>query len=345
MLSSLRVGLLIPIFLLSIIGLLNLLGINPNYIRSQSVFLLFGWLILLFFYKYINKILKLNPFIFLIFFFILILLTYFLNVNIRGSHRWILFGPVVIQPSEYIKVFYIMFLASFYSSSREMHIRNILISLGLTLVLFISILRQPDLGNALIIGLIYIGMTYFGGLSINKLALTIIILIVSVPLLWNFLKPFQKDRIISFINPYKYEQTTGYNSIQSIITTGSGRLFGKGLGKGTQSKYGFLPESQTDFAFSSLVEQFGFLGGVIVISSFIIISIITIISIFKSSNRESFLILSGILVYLTSHSVINIGMNMGVVPVTGIVLPLISSGGSSILSFMLLMGLLNEHLQ
>jgi len=202
------------------------------------------------------------------------------------------------------------------------------------------------LGNAMVYFFIFFTMILFSEMPKKYLIYFCLILVVSLPVAWNFMKDYQKDRITSFLNPKVDSQGTAYNMTQAIITVGSGKLLGKGMGLGTQSRFYFLPENHTDFAFSSLVEQFGFVGGLSVIVLYLLIIYLIIMRIFKfyfahdQIDKSKFLYLVGFLSYFIFQTLVNIGMNLGLFPVTGIALPLISYGGSSFVATMIGMALL-----
>jgi rod shape determining protein RodA len=183
-------------------------------------------------------------------------------------------------------------------------------------------------------------MFYFSGLPTKLMVKGGLAGLLSFPIIWSLMKDYQRNRVVGFLNPQIDPQGLSYNITQSIITIGSGGVFGKGLGLGTQSRFQFLPEFHTDFAFASLVEQFGFLGGAIVLLLFGLLMYRLIQKIFVSRQNEFvYLYLIGVMTLLMSEIIINVGMNMGLMPVTGIALPFISYGGSSILSTMIMLGL------
>jgi rod shape determining protein RodA len=165
-----------------------------------------------------------------------------------------------------------------------------------------------------------------------------------LPLGWFFLKDYQRQRIVSFFNPHFDYQGASYHMIQSIISVGAGGFFGRGLGFGTQSKLNFLPESHTDFIFASLVEQFGFLGGflILVLYGFLFYLLLkrSLFFLKQKDEQENFLVIMGVLAYFFFQMLINIGMNMGLFPITGIVLPFLSYGGSALISSFFLLGLI-----
>ncbi len=329
---------------LSLFGFFNLLGINAELAKTQLIYIFLS-LVVFFFLKRINKKFFFDNSHFLYWFFILILsITFIIGLEVKGSRRWLSFYFFNFQPSEILKIFYILYLSNSFTHLEEEAINNFFISLKTfiaTFIPFFIIFRQPDLGNSLVYLFIYSVFLLFSSLSKKSILKVIIIFSVLIPLFWNFLKPYQKARITSFFNPHLDYQGTAYNMIQSKIAIGSGMMFGRGLGYGTQSNLSFLPESTTDFAYASMVEQFGFFVGFLTIILYLFIfyflfrKIIALVHNKDSFSREQFYYLIGFSAYLFFQVFINIGMNLGLLPVVGVALPLISYGGSSILTFFL----------
>lgn len=333
--SKIDVWLLIILILLAVFGLLNLFGINKELFTSQFIFLLVGFVFFTIFNRTNFLIIKNNEK--LIFFsgLIFLFLSYFFVPEIRGSKRWINLYFFNLQLSEFIKPFYIISLAQALTDKKG----NIL-SLFLYLLPMVIIFKQPDLGNAIVYFVIFLAMLFFSRLPLKYFYGLIFLLLISFPLFWHFLADYQKNRLLSFINPKIDAESTSYNLIQSIIAVGSGRIFGRGLGLGTQSRLAFLPENHTDFVFASFVEQFGFFGGLILIILyfFLVWRLMTKALIYRNDNFL-YLFFVGVLFYFLSHIFINIGMNLGILPITGITLPMLSYGGSSLITIMIIFGL------
>jgi rod shape determining protein RodA len=212
------------------------------------------------------------------------------------------------------------------------------------LIPFLLIFKQPDLGNALVYGYIFLVMFIFSPIPKKYFFYLGILFLLLSPLVWGLLKPYQQERIISFIKPEE-SYSSSYHMIQSIITVGSGMFFGRGLGYGPQTKLLFLPESTTDFAFASLIEQFGFFLGFLIIILYLYLLIQILNKAFIKNTRfdrekENFYYCVGFASFLFFQALVNIGMSLGVLPITGITLPLISYGGSSILTLMFGLSLL-----
>ncbi len=262
---------------------------------------------------------------------------------VAGSRRWLALGPLTIQPSELAKIAVIIVLAKYYSKMANpegLRFRELLKPVAYAVVPFALIVNQPDLGTALLVGFIAAVMTII--VKIEKK--TFIYLIgagtVSVPLVWFFLKGYQKQRILTFLNPDLDPLGAGYHVIQSKIAIGSGMVIGKGYMKGTQNALSFLPEQHTDFIFSVLAEERGFLGASLLLFLFLMLILWGLKIAFRSKDPFGAMLAYGLTALLFFHVVVNIGMVMGLMPVVGVPLPLISYGGSSLLTTMLAIGLL-----
>lgn len=269
-------------------------------------------------------------------FFALLIVTFLVGIEVKGSRRWLDLGVVNFQPSEFLKIWYVAYLAHALASVRKVEYNAVfyltqLITMALPagIVLF-----QPDLGNALVFVAVFFIMIACSDIPKKYIIRTILAGLLLTPIIWIFLHDYQRNRVLSFIQPQQDLQGTAYNMIQAVITTGSGGFFGKGLGMGTQSRLAFLPENHTDFAFSSLVEQFGFVGGfVVIVAEFALIALLLqrTYRFLHSSDTDSqykYYYALGIAAILIIQVVVNIGMNLGILPIAGIALPFISAGGS-----------------
>ncbi|PIS15364.1 rod shape-determining protein RodA [Candidatus Shapirobacteria bacterium CG09_land_8_20_14_0_10_38_17] len=317
------------IIFLTAISLLLLLGTGENLFQDQLVNAIVGFSFFIFFSFFPYQLLKKISFFLLISSLIFLSLPLILGVATRGATRWINLGSFSLQPSEIIKPFAISIIAN----------QGVLLSFLLALPFAILIFIQPDLGSTLSL------ICGFGGVWISKsearksfLALLVLGTLL-LPILWHFLAPFQKERITSFLHPQSDPLGSSYQSLQAIITVGSGKIFGRGLGLGTQSRLAFLPENHNDLIFASLIESFGLFGGILILASYCLL-LWHLISIAKNSEDEFGRLLTlGIFSMLSGQIFINIGMNMGILPITGITLPLISYGGSSYLATMISLGM------
>jgi|SRR3989344_1083958 len=267
---------------------------------------------------------------------VILLLTLFtVGSVVKGAQSWFYFGSVAFQPSDPAKLVLVAMLAKYFSRRHVeiAHIRHILISGLYAFVLFVLILVQPDFGSAIIIFLIWLGMVLVSGISKKHLAAVFFIGLISFAALWSFgFEEYQKQRIVTFLNPLTDIRGAGYNVYQSTVAIGSGQELGKGVGQGTQSRLKFLPEYETDFIFAAFAEEWGFAG---VILLFILWGIfiwrILLNALYGATNFE-ILFGVGLAIYFMSHFAVNVGMNIGLLPVTGLVLPFMSYGGSHLLT-------------
>jgi len=277
------------------------------------------------------------------FFSILLLLLFAVGHVSNGAQSWFSFGGFSFQPSDMMKLVVIMMLAKYFSR-RHVEIDNfkhIFISGLYALIPFLLVFLQPDFGGAMIIFFIWFGMTLISGISRKYLLVVLGCAAITFALLWGFVfQPYQKARVVNFIQPLSNIQGSGYNVYQSTIAVGSGQVFGKGVGFGTQSRLKFLPEYQTDFIFAAFAEEWGFVGAIILFLLLgLIIWRILHIALLGAKNFE-ILYGIGLAVYFMSHFIINIGMNIGIMPVTGITLPFMSYGGSHLLTEFIGLGIL-----
>ncbi len=253
---------------------------------------------------------------------------------VLGARAWFSLGPVSFQPADLAKLSLIALLAK-YLSRRHVEIgdfRHIFVSGAYTLVFLVLILIEPDMGNAIIFGTIWLGMMLVSGISKRHLAVLCFIGLTAASALWfGGLKDYQRTRIISFVNPAHDIHGAGYNAYQAKIAVGSGELFGKGIGYGTQSKLRFLPEYQTDFIFAAFAEEWGFVGVVLVLALYgLLFARLAQIARASATNFDAFFTL-GFLILLAAHMAIHTGINIGLLPVTGTTTPFMSSGGSHLM--------------
>jgi rod shape determining protein RodA len=273
----------------------------------------------------------------------LLVLLFFLGHTANGAQSWFSFGGFSFQPSDMMKLIVILMLAKYFSR-RHIEIRNfkhIFISGIYALIPFLLVFLQPDFGSAIIIFFIWFGMALISGISKRHLLIVIGIVAVAFLFLWGFVfEPYQKARVINFVQPLSDIRGSGYNVYQSTIAVGSGQIVGKGVGFGTQSRLKFLPEYQTDFIFAAFSEEWGFVGVMIIYILFgLIIWRILHLSLLGATNFE-ILFGIGLAIYFMTHLIINIGMNLGIMPVTGITLPFMSYGGSHLLTEFVGLGIL-----
>ena len=285
-----------------------------------------------------------NVLVFLFLFFSgILLLLFILGAISHGAKSWFDLGFFSFQPIDMMKLILVLMLAKYFSRRHVEigNIKHIFVSGFYALVPFGLVLLQPDFGSAMVIFFIWFGMALVSGISKSHLLFIVISGLLIFGALWIFLfAPYQKDRILNFINPSANIHSSGYNTIQSTIAVGSGQILGKGLGFGTQSRLKFLPEYQTDFIFAAFSEEWGFIGSLLIFLLFgLVIWRILHYSLFAVSNFET-LFSIGLAIFFMTHILINIGMNLGLLPVAGIPLPFMSYGGSHLLTEFMGLGIL-----
>lgn len=329
------------LFLILAIGAISLLvifSINKSLFYNQLIFWIIGLTI---FYLASNFHIQLwkdlaKPFYF---FTLLLLIAIFIIAEpVRGSVRWLDLGIFRIQPSEMAKVAAVLILAVFFSSRGAVSVRNILLSFLIIAPFVFLVFIQPDIGNTLSFLGIWAGIVFVGGFRLKQFLIISILAIVLGVIIFQFLEPYQKARITVYINPSQDRLGTGYQIIQSKIAIGSGQLLGKGLGQGTQSQLKFLPEAESDFIFSSISESLGLAGAglLLILYTFLIVRVLGFA---YTGSLLAQLIVAGAVSFFCIQILINVGMNLGLLPVTGITLPLVSYGGSSLITTLFLLGI------
>ncbi len=253
----------------------------------------------------------------------------------QGAVSWIHFSGFSLQPSDPAKIVIILILAKYFSK-RHIEIANvkhIIISGMYAFILFILIFLQGDFGSAIIIFFIWLGMITVSGISKKHLAIVFLLGTISFGGLWTFVfEDYQKDRIMTFVHPLTDIQGAGYNAYQSTIAVGSGELLGKGVGYGTQSRLKFLPEYETDFVFAAFAEEWGFVGVIILFFLFLIVIWRILLNAMHGATNFEILYGLGLAILFMSHFIIHIGMNIGLLPVTGTTVPFLSYGGSHLIT-------------
>ncbi len=321
----------LPVILLLSLGILVIYSSDPQLAFQQLAFSIIG----LFLYGLLSQVeyssYKHYAKFFYIVSLILLLVVFIVGIETRGSTRWIQLVGIQFQPSEFAKPVLIICLAKFWSTHFTTW-KNIGMSFLLILPIFGLIFKQPDLGTAITILAIWLTMLIGSNISFVKLLIMGIASLVVTPISWIFLKNYQKDRILSFLSPTQDPLGVGYNVIQSMIAVGSGEFAGRGLGRGTQSRLRFLPEFRTDFIFASIAEEFGFAGSVIVLILCGLLVGRSLMVINQASDKFGSLLVFGVMGMLFFQVAVNIGMNVGLLPITGITLPLLSYGRSSLLT-------------
>ncbi|MCI5050879.1 MAG: rod shape-determining protein RodA [Candidatus Pacebacteria bacterium] len=267
----------------------------------------------------------------------------FVGSTNKGATSWFNFGGFSFQPSDFVKLTLILVLAK-YLARRHIEIRamkHIFITGMYFVIPFLLIFLQPDFGSAIILFAIWFGMILVSGISRKHLLILFTAGLALFMVMWTFVfQEYQKDRLRTFVDPLSDIQGTGYNAYQSTIAVGSGQLLGKGVGYGTQSRLNFLPEYETDFIYAAISEEWGFIGSIIILSLFGIVIIRILVIGYQMNSNFELLYAVGVALYFMSHVLINIGMNIGLMPVTGVTLPFMSYGGSHLLVEWMALGIL-----
>ncbi len=304
--------LIISITLLSIIGLFFLYSAsdgNTSVLIKQSIFVFFGLILMIILSQPDPQIYYSYSGFFLLISVILVFVAIFFGPEINGANRWISFGFVTLQPSELCKIFLPIFIASYlYGVKLPINLRNTFLTISLILIVFLVVSSQPDLGTAIVILLSGLYVLFLAGLSWTFIGSALAIFVISLPFLWN--------------------------------NFGSGGIFGKGFGEGTQSHLNFLPETETDFIFAVIAEEFGLVGLTVLIGLYFFIFIRCFYLSINARDRFCRLVIGGLSLVFISTLFINIGMVIGLLPVVGMPLPLISQGGSSLISFYIAFGII-----
>lgn len=322
-------------------GLFLLFSVDKSLFVSQALYSIAGVAVLILMSRFDRLVLWWSaPYLYILSLFLLVL-PYFAPA-IRGAQRWIQIGSLQLQPSELIKPFLLIVFARLIETYPPRKIKYVPLHFILFVIPFLLVFRQPDLGTSIVLVGMWLAMMVAGGLPIVAIVSFILISFTSVPFVWPHLAAYQQARITTFLNPGIDPKGTGYNALQAVIAIGSGQIFGRGLGRGTQSHLRFLPEYHTDFIFATLVEELGFIGGILLIGVYAIL-LWRILAPLLSGHIQRifpFVFSIGLFSMMLVQIVIHAGMNMGIIPVTGITLPFVSYGGSSILSLTIAFGML-----
>jgi rod shape determining protein RodA len=344
-------GLLGLAILLGGIGMITLFSVvsagadtpqNILYIK-QLVWFCAGMFFMLISFLFNYKFLDRYAHVFYIACILLLIAVLFFGKYVSGSKRWLIVGPISIQPSEIVKVAVIVVLARYFSKNaytRGFTLRQLITPSILVAIPFFLIVQQPDLGTALLVLLIAGSMTLFVKIERRSLIYLMASGLVAIPMVWFWLKDYQKKRILTFLDPERDPLGAGYHIIQSKIAIGSGALTGKGYLKGSQNALSFLPEQHTDFIFSVFAEEWGFIGSAILIFIFLLLIIWALNVAYSCRDPFGAILAVGIASMVFWQVFVNIGMVMGLMPVVGVPLPFISYGGSSIATMMIAIGIL-----
>lgn len=268
----------------------------------------------------------------------------FMGVTGMGAQRWLQLGPIQVQPSEIMKLALVMALARYYHGisrdqvSQPFYLAPVLLLIGLPTAL---VLKQPDLGTAMLLAASGAAIVFLAGLSYRIIIVSVLLAVPAAFVAWNnVLLDYQKARVFTFLDPSRDPLGAGYNIIQSMIALGSGGLFGKGYGQGSQAQLDFLPEKQTDFIFTMLGEEMGLVGCAVLIALYVLVLGYGISYAVQSRSHFGRLLAMGISINFFLYMFINVAMVMGLLPVVGVPLPMVSYGGTAMLTLMLGFGLL-----
>lgn len=336
-------------FMISLLGLMTMrsFSVENVFFDKQVVWIVFA--VCLFFIASLGdySFLRRTRIIVGLYAIILVLLTLILSFGaiVKGSQNRFDLGFFAVQPSDPAKLILVALLAKYFARRHIeiAHIRHILISGAYAFAMFALVFLQPDFGSGIIIVMIWLGSVLVAGISWKHLAVLGVSSAIVVTGLWNFaLHPYQQQRILTFIHPLADIRGAGYNAYQSTVAVGSGEMLGKGVGYGTQSKLQFLPEYQTDFIFAAYAEEWGFVGIVLLFGLFTIVIVRILVIAAHGSDNFDTLFAAGIGVYFTAQFVVHVGMNMGLLPITGTTLPFMSYGGSHLLTEYLALGMLQS---
>ncbi len=345
--------LIISSFLLVGFGLLSIysssIGRNDfSNFKKQIVFFVIGILLMFFFSFFDWRIFRENSSLILILYFLCLLALvglFFFAPSIRGVKTWYKIGTLTFDPIEFVKIILIILLAKYFSKRHvEMYqVRHILLSGFFVFIPAVLIFFQPNLGSVLILLSIWVGILIISGIKMQHFLILVLCALLIFILSWNFLlKDYQKGRIISFISPQLEPLGINWNQNQAKIAIGSGGIWGQGIGSGSQTQYGFLPEAQNDFIFSAIAEETGLVG----VSVLLIVFLVLIGRIFKIalSSQSNFprLFSTGLAIMFISQIFIHIGMNLGILPIIGISLPLVSYGGNGLIASFIGLGILEN---
>lgn len=270
-------------------------------------------------------------------------LVFLFGSVVKGAQERFNLGLFFVQPSDPAKLTLVILLAKYFTRRHIeiAHLKHILISGAYAFALFTLVFLQPDLGSAIIISAIWFGMVLAAGISLRHLGALFLVAALICGTAWHWgLRPYQKDRVLTFLHPLADVQGAGYNAYQSTVAVGSGELLGKGVGYGTQSKLQFLPEYQTDFIFAAYAEEWGFLGVLLLLGLFTTLMLRILGHALRGSDNFHTFVALGIAMYFLAQFTVHVGMNIGLLPITGTTLPFMSYGGSHLITEYLALGML-----
>lgn len=330
---------LLPALLIFALASLMIFSLAPSALNDQLIALIIG----LFFFGIFSRLdLVIHRALAGVYYGISILMllaTFLFGTLTRGSVRWLNIAGMSLQPSELVKPFLILSFAYWAQRFPPKNFINIVKLLGLFLPPWLLVWQQPDLGSSMVILFIWLAIIFMAGLPWRFIAAGFLALLIILPLGNRLLKDYQQQRLVAFFNPQSDPLGQGYHTLQALITIGSGQFFGRGVGKGSQVQLHFLPERQTDFIFASYAEELGFLGCLILFGLYVwlLIGLLTVIR--KQHKPVAVLIGVGCFAGLFFQTVVNLAVNLGLLPISGITLPFFSVGGSSLVTSWMILGI------
>ncbi len=346
-LKSLDFYLLFLVFLIQVFGLVAIFSASYDggtslLFKKQLVYVLLSWIVILgVSYERVRNLLDYSLYLYLLVLFLLILVMAF-GKEVYGAKRWLGFGVFNLQPSELMKPALILLSAHVLAHVRSWKDREILLLVFAYSTAAVITLKQPDLGTAVSYFVPLVAMLFIRGVSIKFFLVSLASLILALPIIWELLKEYQKRRILAVIDPYSDYLGSGYQIIQSVIAVGSGGITGKGFLQGTQAHLMFLPEKHTDFIFSVISEEFGFLGAGALVVAFLLLTVRIAVYLLNPLSLGERLTVVGFLALLFFQTTVNMLMTLGLFPVVGIPLPFVSFGGSAMITFGFIVGILQS---
>lgn len=344
--------LVVSVLLLALVGLLSIYSTSfiqdKSFFYKQSAFIIAGFFLMILFAFFDYRLFRNHPRLLIVLYILSVLLlaaVLIFGARIRGAVSWFRIGPFNFEPVELTKLIMILILAQYFSLRHiELYrIRHIIVSGIYIAIPTALIFFQPDLGSAMVLIFLWLGIMIIAGIKLRHLIILFLIGMIIFGIAWlGLLKPYQKERIVSFINPYFDPLGSGYHRIQSVIAIGAGQFWGRGLGHGSQSQLNFLPEQHTDFIFASIAEEWGFVG-VCLIFIFYFLFFWRIIKIaLGATNNFARLFCIGTAIVFLFQVFVNIGMNLGLLPIAGISLPFVSYGGSNLIISFITLGIIQS---
>ncbi|HOE74919.1 MAG TPA: rod shape-determining protein RodA [bacterium] len=319
------------------------LGTEQSYFAwQQGVFAFIGLVLMFVFSFYDYRNLRNVSWVFYVLCIVLLLAVLFVGKKVFGATRWLDFGIFQLQPSELLKIATILFVSSFFAQTVSRWYQRLIMAMVLVGAPLFLVAKQPDLGTTIVVVTIFLSLFFFWPISRKVKIGAVVVLLALLPLSWTLLQDYQRNRIYTFINPGRDPYGAGYNVIQSLIAVGSGGLTGRGLGNGPQSQLNFLPVAHTDFIFAGWAEATGFVGamGLLLALAFLNWRIYRIASVAKDAYGRYLAIGFGAMISV--QIAVNIGMNLGLAPVTGIPLPFVSHGGTALVVDFIMLGVMQS---